>query len=204
MARGHETHAPPSGEQELIVINEAAVYKLAFRSNKATAERFTDWVAGDVLPTIRKTGGYGIDRHASNRAGEASDKENHSVLRHVVGRQLSSGRVGIFTERKIAPSEISRAIQASDRPQHVLVTFVKERRHILTVGENRPIFHEDDGSGLGWRGVLFVRAPPPGEMDGGLAHSAPSPLPPSIKPNRRGRAVLPENVAPLRSPPPVT
>jgi hypothetical protein len=29
----------PSGEQELIVINEAAVYKLAFRSNKATALR---------------------------------------------------------------------------------------------------------------------------------------------------------------------
>jgi prophage antirepressor-like protein len=42
----------------MLVINEAAVYKLAFRSNKPEAERFTDWVAGEVIPEIRKTGKY--------------------------------------------------------------------------------------------------------------------------------------------------
>lgn len=42
----------------MLVINEAGVYKLAFRSNKPEAERFTDWVAGEVIPQIRKTGKY--------------------------------------------------------------------------------------------------------------------------------------------------
>lgn len=42
----------------LWLINEKAVYKLAFRSNKPEAERFTDWVAGEVLPAIRKAGRY--------------------------------------------------------------------------------------------------------------------------------------------------
>lgn len=47
----------PGGEQELAVIREQAVYKLAFRSRKPEAERFTDWVA-EVIATIRKTGQY--------------------------------------------------------------------------------------------------------------------------------------------------
>lgn len=40
------------------VINEAGVYKLVFRSNKPEAEKFSDWVADEVLPSIRKHGGY--------------------------------------------------------------------------------------------------------------------------------------------------
>lgn len=48
----------PLGEQNFKVISEAAVYKLAFRSNKPEAEKFTDWVAGEVIPEIRKTGRY--------------------------------------------------------------------------------------------------------------------------------------------------
>jgi prophage antirepressor-like protein len=50
----------PGGEQELIFINEPAVYMIAFRSNKPNAILFTEWVAGEVLPTIRKTGKYAL------------------------------------------------------------------------------------------------------------------------------------------------
>lgn len=39
-------------------LTEAGVYKLAFRSNKASAERFANWVAEEVLPSIRKHGAY--------------------------------------------------------------------------------------------------------------------------------------------------
>ena len=48
--------------QEIVVINEAAVYKLAFRSNKPEADAFTNWVASEVLPAIRKTGEYSVKR----------------------------------------------------------------------------------------------------------------------------------------------
>ena len=39
-------------------VNELNLYKVIFQSRKESAERFTDWVAGEVLPSIRKTGGY--------------------------------------------------------------------------------------------------------------------------------------------------
>lgn len=49
-------------EQKSYVISESGIYKLAFRSNKPEAERFTDWLANDVIPEIRKTGKY-IPKH---------------------------------------------------------------------------------------------------------------------------------------------
>lgn len=46
------------GMQKMIFISEANLYKTIFQSRKESAERFTDWVTGEVLPSIRKTGSY--------------------------------------------------------------------------------------------------------------------------------------------------
>ncbi|WP_370859506.1 Bro-N domain-containing protein [Phocaeicola plebeius] len=46
--------------RRMTLINEAAVYKLAFRSNKPEADRFVNWVTGTVLPSIRRTGSYSV------------------------------------------------------------------------------------------------------------------------------------------------
>lgn len=48
----------PGGKQKLTAISEAGLYKLTFRSHAQFAEEFTDWVASEVLPTIRKHGAY--------------------------------------------------------------------------------------------------------------------------------------------------
>ena len=46
------------GKQKMIFIDESNLYKTIFQSRKESAERFTDWVTSEVLPTIRKTGSY--------------------------------------------------------------------------------------------------------------------------------------------------
>ena len=40
------------------VINEKGLYRVIFRSDKKEAKEFQNWVFGEVLPQIRKTGGY--------------------------------------------------------------------------------------------------------------------------------------------------
>lgn len=50
---------------QISLISEAGMYKLVFRSRKPEAEKFSDWVVSEVLPTIRKTGSYGTTRHLS-------------------------------------------------------------------------------------------------------------------------------------------
>lgn len=47
-----------SGEQEMSFIPESDLYRLVFRSKLPGAEKFTDWVASEVLPSIRKHGAY--------------------------------------------------------------------------------------------------------------------------------------------------
>lgn len=49
-------------EQEATFINESNLYKTIFQSRKESAERFTEWVTGEVLPSIRKTGSYGMPK----------------------------------------------------------------------------------------------------------------------------------------------
>ncbi|UOK70814.1 BRO-N domain-containing protein [Ancylobacter polymorphus] len=55
--RGRVTTGPQGGRPNAL-ISEAGLYELIARSNKAEARAFKDWVFGEVLPTIRKTGGY--------------------------------------------------------------------------------------------------------------------------------------------------
>jgi hypothetical protein len=44
----------------MLVINESGLYSLILRSDKPQAKKFKKWVTSEVLPTIRRTGGYGI------------------------------------------------------------------------------------------------------------------------------------------------
>ena len=46
------------GIQKADFINESNLYKLVFQSRKPQAEKFSDWVTSEVLPSIRKYGAY--------------------------------------------------------------------------------------------------------------------------------------------------
>jgi prophage antirepressor-like protein len=56
----------PGGVQELRVLTEADVLRLIIGSNMPEAQRFEAWVFEEVLPSIRKTGGYTQPQQASN------------------------------------------------------------------------------------------------------------------------------------------
>lgn len=46
--------------KKLVYINEKNLYKVIMCSDKPQAEPFQDWVCGEVLPSIRKTGSYSV------------------------------------------------------------------------------------------------------------------------------------------------
>ena len=47
-------------DQYPTMIPERDVYRLVMRSKLPAAERFEEWVVGEVLPAIRKTGSYSV------------------------------------------------------------------------------------------------------------------------------------------------
>lgn len=93
----------PRGEN---FIPEPDVYALIFRSNLPAAEKFRAWVCEEVLPTIRKTGGYNTqpalpdfnnpaaaarawaDEYEKRQLAEANEKkalQRASVMEDVLG-----------------------------------------------------------------------------------------------------------------------
>lgn len=48
------------GNQKVTIINESGLYAVILRSDKPQAKPFRKWVTSEVLPAIRKTGGYGL------------------------------------------------------------------------------------------------------------------------------------------------
>lgn len=48
----------PGGTQTMLFITEGDVYRLIVRSKLPAAEKFEHWLFDEVVPTIRKTGGY--------------------------------------------------------------------------------------------------------------------------------------------------
>ena len=48
----------PSGEQEMLIINESGLYSLILSSKMPKAKAFKRWVTSEVLPAIRKNGAY--------------------------------------------------------------------------------------------------------------------------------------------------
>lgn len=49
-------------KRQVNLISESGLYALVFKSKKPSAKKFRKWVTKEVIPAIRKTGVYGIDR----------------------------------------------------------------------------------------------------------------------------------------------
>ncbi len=58
--KGTQIVRTPSGDQEMLVINESGLYSAILKSRKPEAKRFKRWVTREVLPAIRKTGRYAL------------------------------------------------------------------------------------------------------------------------------------------------
>lgn len=52
---------PATQQMGLIFVNEPNLYKAIFQSRKPEAEKFSNWVASEVLPSIREHGIYATD-----------------------------------------------------------------------------------------------------------------------------------------------
>lgn len=108
--RGTHNLSTLGGVQKVTIITESGLYKLVLRSRKPEAEEFSDWVTGEVLPSIRKTGGY-------------SKVADQTTAPTMFGRQwlVSTDMNGKETVRPVAPDqfvksfrEIARGIAVGD------------------------------------------------------------------------------------------
>lgn len=65
----------PGGKQKMVIINESGLYSLVLSSKLPTAKKFKRWVTAEVLPSIRKTGGYAIPKDYPSALRALADAE---------------------------------------------------------------------------------------------------------------------------------
>jgi prophage antirepressor-like protein len=81
--RGVTSVVTPSSQQDMAVLSEQGLYFFLGRSDKPKALPFQKWLAGEVLPAIRKTGRY--ESAAGKPAYEMLTVSDINRIAHVVG-----------------------------------------------------------------------------------------------------------------------
>ena len=88
--KGTQIVSTPSGDQRVTIINESGLYRLVLRSRKPEAEKFSDWVTGEVLPAIRKTGQYKAIPAAGSLTIEMREKVKSMVVEKMDAQQYNA------------------------------------------------------------------------------------------------------------------
>lgn len=105
--------------QKMTYIDEANLYRCIFQSRKAEADKFQTWVFEEVLPQIRKTGGYIPIRNM--RTGEAlTDEEIMNEAERIVTRTLVSRNQ--HADGCITTTDIAKAIGMETHDLNSLLT----------------------------------------------------------------------------------
>lgn len=118
----------PGGNQELTCITEAGMYKLAFRCQSSkVADDFTNKVASEILPSIRKTGRYemrkpkeGCAQKRRARRGELINAEVLNLL-WLIGESLERGdQKQIALELGVTVSAVNNTLNGYQRSPRIL------------------------------------------------------------------------------------
>lgn len=98
-------------KQEMTIINESGLYAVVIRSDKPNAKRFRKWITSEVLPSIRKTGGYQMQSTGMLSAAE----QLAAQARLLVQVAETAERSAALSEQTAA--RLDKALTALARPE---------------------------------------------------------------------------------------
>ena len=142
----------PSGEQRMVTVSEAGLYSLILRSRKPEARAFKRWVTHDVLPSIRKSGGYMVAR---------PDESDAEVLSRalLIAQQTIERRDARIADQQAVIGELSPkaaffdAVGDSNGKMSVADLSKALRQAGFPIGQNRLFKWFRDNGYMGKRGI---------------------------------------------------
>ncbi len=99
--KGISTIDTLGGKQRMAIINEPGLYSLVITSRKPEAKVFKRWITHDVIPTIRKTGGY---------------VNNEEIFLDTYFPTLDAGAKAMFKQTLVSLREANKKIE-QDKPK---------------------------------------------------------------------------------------
>ena len=140
---------PISGKlQEVNFIPEGDIYRLIMKSQLPAAERFESWVFDEVIPTIRKTGGYHLPQTYSEAlralADQAEQMERLAIENK--GMKPKADYFDALVDRNLLTNFRDTAKELGMKPKK-FVTFLMDHGYIYRdqFGNIKPYARKNDG-----------------------------------------------------------
>ncbi|MDR1182365.1 MAG: hypothetical protein LBL13_10360 [Bacteroidales bacterium] len=115
LGRGNQT----TGNDIAWFVNESGLYNLIFRSNKPEARVFRKWVTSEVLPALRKTGGYQIKKR-SHRKPVPENSDIARLLQLIADNLQKNDKKAIAKQLGINPASVSQILSGTTRSNDIL------------------------------------------------------------------------------------
>ncbi len=126
--RGVYSVQTPSGDQEMITLSEQGLWFFLGRSDKPLALPMQKWVAGEVLPSLHKTGSYSLRNPISEVDRVAS--MTGQWLETLSGKTLEiEAKVGAV--ESVVSEQSDRLTKVEERQKQIDPQAIEERMHQL-------------------------------------------------------------------------
>lgn len=128
----------PSKAQRIQMVTESAVYKLALASNLEKAKPFRDWVASEVLPSIRKNGYYAladqmekimIHTNVSFQKQNSKEVNHKNFIERGVEAVVDYNRTSCLLHTGKRPSQIKQEAKEAGMPSRERTSAKEVLRH---------------------------------------------------------------------------
>lgn len=157
--RGVAKMDTPSGQQEMTIINESGLYALVLGSKLPTAKKFKRWVTSEVIPSIRKHGGYingqenmtpeELMASALLMAQKTLAERDARISALTVENQIMLPKADYFDQlvERNTLMNFRETAKALDVPPKKFVSFLLEKKYIYRdkKGKLLPYEHKNDG-----------------------------------------------------------
>ena len=130
----HSTHTP-GGQQDVTIVNEPGLYTLVLGSRKPEAKLFKRWITHEVIPAIRKTGGY--------IAGQETLSDDELMARALL---VAQNTIKLREERIKALEHSNTALEAkveADAPKVLFADSVAASSQSILIGELAKILRQN-------------------------------------------------------------
>lgn len=124
--------------KETILINESGLYSLVLSSKLPTAKKFKRWVTSEVLPTIRKTGGYHVPQSPEEQMAQgllAAQKllaEKDKRIEEMRPKEIFADAVSV-SKTDILIGDLAKLIKQTghDIGQKRLFSWLREKGYLI-------------------------------------------------------------------------
>ena len=134
----------PGGKQKVVIINESGLYSLVFGSKLPEAKKFKQWVTSEVLPSIRRDGGYMhtspdmTDEEIMARAvllGQKKIEEQAKRIQEMRPKEIFADRVSA-SESSILVGDLAKLLKQNgvDMGQKRLFRWLRDKGYLIKYG----------------------------------------------------------------------